>query len=178
MHTKKIVSVLKPHLNHRAITCDVFLVMGCNALLNSAIQSLRGVKEADWAFGRLQMTQSIFQCSQPINQSIELNTAYGSTNQNIFLVKLETWVREMRLDFTDKLDWCVPMQNTYWSSKSQGHFKPLGHNRIFRMSLLVNIYFYCSVKTELLLYNIRVHFISSITIFNHGDEKISRLFDK
>lgn len=60
MHTKEIVSVLKPHLNHREITSDVFLVMGCNALLNSAIQSLCGVKEADWAFGRLQMTQSIF----------------------------------------------------------------------------------------------------------------------
>lgn len=174
MHTKEIVSVLKPHLNHRVITCDVFLVMGCNAFLNSAIPSLRGVKEADGAFGRLQMTQSILQCTQPINQSIELNTAYGSTNQNIFLAKLETWVREMRLDFTDKLDWCVPMQNTYWSSKSQSHFKPSGHNRIFRMSLLVNIYFYCSVKTELLQYNIGIHFISSITIFNHGDEKISR----
>lgn len=43
----------------------------------------------------------------------------------------------------------------YWGSRIQSHFKPSGPNRIFRISLLVNIYFYSSFKAELFHHNNR-----------------------
>lgn len=62
-------SHLSKNHSHKATTCSVCLVAGCDALLSSATVS-SWIKEGAWPSGQLEMTKSTSQCSQPIKQYI------------------------------------------------------------------------------------------------------------
>lgn len=133
--------------DRKATAHAVFLVMGYNALLNSAVVS-------SWSKRRDFLICSYFSALSQSSNKFKLNVDYGSMNQNMFLVKSEMWVCYTEISLCRHISWGCLFPG-YWWPKSQSHFKHSGYNRIFRISLLVNIYFYYSVKAELFHYSNR-----------------------
>lgn len=89
----------------KATAHAVFLVMGYNALLNSAVVS-------SWSKRRDFLICSYFSALSQSSNKFKLNVDYGSMNQNMFLVKPEMWVCYTRFHFADIFHGDVSFQDT------------------------------------------------------------------